>query len=172
MAPERQERPPYARVEHHEPLVPLVQLQPPRAHAQRDLIPPEHLAVCAQVVARIGPVDGADVGRALRDLQLLGCLVVHAVEDEDEVGCGVQAVVEEEAQVVARYGRVGEGVEDQGPPWVVGGRGQWSLGLAAGGVELPFGDVGVDGLDWLGRHRELGLSIRTGPIKLERPIRL
>lgn len=89
LAPVRQEGPPHARVEHQEPLVPLVQLQPARAHAQLDLVPPEHLAVCAQVVARVGPVDGADVGRALRDEQLLGRLVVHAVEDEDEVGCGV-----------------------------------------------------------------------------------
>jgi hypothetical protein len=58
----------------------------------------------------VGAVDSADVGGALRDEELLGRLVVHAVEDEDEVGCGVEAVVEEEAQVVARPRGVGEGV--------------------------------------------------------------
>lgn len=75
--------------------------------------------------------------------------------------------MEEEAQVVARGGRVGEGVEDQGPPWVVGGGRKWPLGRAAGGVELPICDVWVDELDRLGREGELGLSVGTGGVKFE-----
>lgn len=81
--------------------------------------------------------------------------------------------MEEEAQVVARRGRVGEGVQDQGPPWVVGRGRQWPLGRAAGGVELPFCYVGVDELDWLGRDGELWLSLAgEGPVKFEGAILL
>lgn len=151
LAPVWQERAPHARVEHDKALVPPVQLLPAGAEPHGYQVPPQHLAVGAQVVACVWPVDGANVGGALGDQKLLGGDVVHAIEDENEVGGGVQTVVEEEAQVVARDGGVGEGVEDQRAPWVVAGRREGAIERAAGGVELAFVYVRVDWLfrlDW------------------------
>lgn len=82
----------------------------------------------AQVVARVGPLDDADVGEVGRDLVLqLG----RAVEDEDKVGAVVQGVLEEEAGVGVGVGRV---VVDcmrarvgAGPDWGSAGAARLSL---------------------------------------------
>lgn len=55
----------------------------------------------------------------------------------------MEAMVEEVGEVLARSGRVGEGVQDKASPWVVGGRGEGPLEGSPGGVQLALGDVGV-----------------------------
>jgi hypothetical protein len=58
----------------------------------------------------------------------------------------MQPVLEEEAQVVARDGRVREGVENQRAPRVVARRREGAIEGAARGVQLAFVYVGVGGL--------------------------
>lgn len=77
-------------------------------------------------------------------------------------------MAEEVAQVVARVGRVGEGVEDEGAPGVVGGWGQRAVEGAAAGVELVFCDVGIWCLRWGWGGCSGGVRVYFGSVEVER----
>lgn len=112
------------------------------------LLAAQDFAIRANVKAGVVAKHDADVGGALGDLEVRQGLVGDTVHDEDEVGRGVEAVAEEVAQVVAGVRSIGEGVEYESAPWVVGGRGEGSIEDSARGIELAFGYVRIWGGRW------------------------
>lgn len=103
----------------------------------------QDFAIGTQIETRVWPDNGSDVVRTIGDLKLGYGGIVDAVEDEDEVGGGMEAMAEEEAEVVAGARGIGEGVEDEGAPGVVGGRRKGTFGGSAGGIQLACCNVWV-----------------------------